>query len=69
MWCGVVRRQRAEKRTDRGCLNCVTINGITVNGITVNDISVNSVTVNYIIINSITIQLYLIDDPEVSRRE
>ena len=64
VWCGEVRRARAEKCTDRDRLNCITINGITVN-----DISVNSVTVNYIIINSITIHLYLIDDPEVSRRE
>ena len=54
VWCGVVRRVGAEKRTDRGCLNCTTINGITVNDI---------------IINSITIQLYLLDDPEVSRKE
>ena len=64
MWCGVVRRQRAEKRTDRDRLNCITINGITVN-----HISVDSITVNYIIINSITIQLYLLDDPKVSTKE
>ena len=59
MWCGEVRKVRAEKRTDRGRLN----------GITTNDISVNSITVNYIIINSIAIQLYLLDDSEVSRKE
>ena len=47
VWCGVVRRVGAEKRTDRGCLNCMTINDI--------------------IINSITVQLYLLDDPEVSK--
>ena len=69
MWCGEVRRARAEKCTDRDRLNCITINGITVNGTTVNDITVNSINVNYIIINSITIQLYLLDDPEVSKRE
>ena len=64
VWCGEVRKVGAGKCTDRDRLNCITINGITVN-----DISVNSVTVNDIIINSITIQLYLLDDPEVSKME
>ena len=66
VWCGVVRLggQGAKKYTDRGRLN-----GITINSITTNDISVNSITVNYIIINSITIQLYLLDDPEVTKME
>ena len=74
VWCGEVRRVRAEKRTDRDRLNCITINGITINGITlnsitVNDVSVNSTSVNDININSITIQLYLLDDPKVSKKE
>ena len=35
MWYGVVRRVGAGKCTDRGCLNCMTINDIIINSITV----------------------------------